>query len=60
MDKDGLFNRLLLAVVSLVVLSFIIIPLADKSSRWYIVASGSMEPTLKVGDMVFDSHASMN
>ncbi|RLF42764.1 MAG: signal peptidase I [Thermoplasmata archaeon] len=57
MKKEKIFNIILIVVVSLFVLSFIIIPFADKSSRWYIVTSGSMEPTLKVGDVVFVSDA---
>ena len=48
---------MLVIIVSFFILSFIIIPLADKSSHWYIVTSGSMEPTLKVGDIVFVSDA---
>jgi len=53
MKKERLFNIILIAVVSLFVLSFIIIPLADKSSHVYIVTSGSMEPSLNVGDIVY-------
>jgi len=53
MKREKLFNIILIAVVSLFVLSFIIIPLADESSHIYIVTSGSMEPSLNVGDIVY-------
>lgn len=53
MKKERLFNIVLIVVVSLFVLSFIVIPLADKSSHLYIVTSGSMEPSLNVGDIVY-------
>ncbi len=51
--KDNLFYIFLVAFVAFFVLSLIIVPLANKSSRWYVVNSGSMEPTLKVGDIVY-------
>ena len=53
MKKERLFNIVLIVVVSLFVLSFIVIPLADKSSHLYIVTSGLMEPSLNVGDIVY-------
>ena len=53
MKKERLFNIVLIVAVSLFVLSFIVIPLADKSSHLYIVTSGSMEPSLNVGDIVY-------
>ena len=55
--KGQLFNMMLIIIVSFFILSFILIPLADKSSHWYIVTSGSMEPTLKIGDIVYVKNA---
>ncbi len=54
--KDRIFFIFLAVVVSFFILSFVLIPLADKSSHWYIVTSGSMEPTLKLGDIIYVSH----
>ena len=47
----------LIIVTSFFILSFILIPIANKSAKWYIVTSGSMEPTLKIGDIVYVENA---
>jgi len=51
--KDLLFYSGLVMVVALFFLGFIALPTMNSSDRFYIVVSGSMEPTLHVGDVVF-------
>ncbi|MCD6447927.1 MAG: signal peptidase I [Thermoplasmata archaeon] len=51
--RKKLMEGLFIIIVLFFILSFILIPLADRSSHWYIVTSGSMEPTLRVGDIVY-------
>jgi len=55
--REKLFFGILIAIVAFFVLSFVLVPLTNKSSHWYIVTSGSMEPTLKLGDIIYVSHA---
>ena len=58
--RERMFNLLLIILVTLFILSFIVLPLINKSSHWYVVTSGSMQSTLKIGDIVYVSKASVN
>lgn len=50
--------NLMYGIIALVfILSFIVIPFAQNSNKTYVVTSGSMEPDLKVGDIVVVSKA---
>jgi|GEM_PF-1359019 len=53
MKKDRIFTVLLVGLVAVFVLAFVFLPMAGQSSNWYIVNSGSMEPALHVGDVVY-------
>lgn len=55
MNKDTIINGFIYAFLAIYVIALVFIPMADKTSDWYIVTSSSMEPTLNVGDMVYVS-----
>jgi len=60
MGKDTIINGTIYAFLAVYVIALVFIPLADRSSEWYIVTSSSMEPTFKVGDMVYVSEVDPN
>ncbi len=60
MDKDTIINGTIYAFLAVYVIALVFIPLADRSSEWYIVTSSSMKPTFKVGDMVYVSEVDPN
>ena len=60
LNRKNLFYLLITIFVAFFILSLVIVPLANKSSRWYVVTSGSMEPTLKIGDIVYVKNVDAN
>ena len=51
--KDILFYSGLSVFISFLLIELVILPLASSSTHVYTVVSGSMEPTLSVGDVIF-------
>lgn len=58
-EKRGqIFLNIMYVIIGAVfLLGFILIPMAEKSSHTYVVTSGSMEPDLQIGDIIFVSKA---
>jgi len=55
MYRNNILNILLVVTAILFILSFVLLPIIDSSSHWYVVTSGSMEPVLKTGDVLYIS-----
>ena len=48
-----IMSNFFIVVCLFLIISFVIVPLFDKSSKWYVVTSNSMSPTLKTGDVIY-------